>query len=125
MPAETKPPVSETEFEPSAPVTVPPQLLESPAGVASWRPAGSVSLKAMLLMEPLALVFWIRKVRLVEPPSGTVTAPNDLVSVGGPSGAATTSWSLAVAIAPALEFPFEIVFVNVPRLVLVVTVTTT
>ncbi len=54
-----------------------------PFGVAITSPAGSVSLNALPDNALLALGLAMVNVRLVEPPSGTLAAPNALMMVGG------------------------------------------
>src|SRR5260370_39661338 len=74
--------------DPATAVAAPPQVLVSPFGVATTKPAGRVSVKAtpvsgMGLIPGLVMV----KVSEVEPFNGIVAAPKALVIVGG----ATTS----------------------------------
>src|SRR6266851_4002903 len=87
--------------EPAVAVMVPPpQLPVRPFGVATTKPAGSVSVKAtpvsgMVLIAGFVMV----KLKLVEPFSGMVTAPNALVIIGGVATA-----RLAVAVFPVPPF---------------------
>ncbi len=64
-------------------IVPPPQLPVRPLGVETTRPAGSVSLKPMPLRVFPALLFWMVKVKLVEPFSGMLAAPNALMITGG------------------------------------------
>src|SRR5262249_7213640 len=69
---------------PCVAVIVPaPQVPLSPLGVEITRPAGSVSLKATPLRATVVLLFWMVKVKLVEPFKGIEAAPNALLMVGG------------------------------------------
>jgi len=56
-----------------------------PLGVEIMRPAGNVSLKPTPLSEAVVLLFWMVKLRLVEPFSGMLAAPNALMITGGPT----------------------------------------
>ncbi len=79
------PPVRLIVPEPAVAVMVPlPQDPVRPLGVETTRPAGSVSLKATPV-SPVALLFWMVKLRLVDPFNGMVAAPNVFVIVGGPT----------------------------------------
>src|SRR5712671_885880 len=71
--------------EPATAVIVPPpQLPVRPFGVATTKPAGSVSVNATPVSGMvLAAGFVMVKLKLVEPLSGMVAAPNTLVIVGG------------------------------------------
>jgi hypothetical protein len=69
----------ETDPVEAAPV----QVLVRPLGVATLRPAGSVSPKPMPLRDVLGFEFWTVKVSVVLPFSGMLAAPNALISVGG------------------------------------------
>ena len=75
----------------------PPQVPVRPFGVEITRPAGSVSLKPTAVSVLVVLLFWIVKVRLVEPFSGMLAAPNDLIMTGG---ATTVSEALDVLPVP-------------------------
>lgn len=55
-----------------------------PLGVEIIRPAGKVSLNPIPLSETL-FPFWTLKLRLVEPFTGMLAAPNDLLRLGGPT----------------------------------------
>src|SRR4051794_3301963 len=78
-PLATDPPVSEIVVKPAVAVAVPPQEFVRLAGVATTRPAGKGSGKAMLLV---AVELEMLKVSEVDPLSGMVDAPNPLVKVG-------------------------------------------
>ena len=61
----------------------PPQEPVSPFGVETTRPAGSVSLKPTPVSVVVVLLFWMVKVKLVEPFSGMLAAPKALMITGG------------------------------------------
>ena len=63
----------------------PPQPVKAlcPFGVDTTRPAGRVSLKPTPVSTVVVLLFWIVNVRLVEPFSGMLAAPNALMITGG------------------------------------------
>src|SRR5689334_349992 len=93
---------------PAVAVTVPPQVLATPFGVATTSVAdpgppltGSVSLNATPLRSPLTETFGLLmvKVRLVVPFSGTLAAPNSFAIVGG---ATTVIEAFAVLPVPPL-----------------------
>jgi len=65
-------------------IVPPPQVPVRPLGVATTRPAGSVSLKATPV-SAVVLLFWMVKLRLVEPFSGIEAAPKALMITGGPT----------------------------------------
>jgi hypothetical protein len=96
------PPDRLTEPDPAAAVMVPvPQEPVSPLlGVATTRPVGKVSLKATPLSDAVALGLVTAKLRLVAPLSGMLSAPNDLVMVGG-----ATTVTLAEAVPPEPPLP--------------------
>ena len=54
-----------------------------PFGVETTRPAGSVSLNPTPVRAVALLLFWMVKVKLVEPFSGIEAAPNALMMIGG------------------------------------------
>ena len=65
-------------FVPAVAVIVPPpQDPVRPFGVETTRPAGSVSLKPTPVSATVVLLFWMVKLRLVEPFSGMLAAPKD------------------------------------------------
>src|SRR5262249_60193353 len=71
---------------PCVAVIVPaPQVPVRPLGVETTRPAGSVSLKATPLSATVVLLFWMVKLKLVEPFSGIEAAPKALMITGGPT----------------------------------------
>ena len=71
-------------FVPCVAVIVPPpQEPVRPFGVEITRPAGRVSLKPTPVRPVVVLLFWMVKVRLVEPFSGMLAAPNALMITGG------------------------------------------
>src|SRR6266849_1444009 len=103
--------------EPAVAVIVPPpQLPARPFGAATTRPAGSVSVNAtpvrgMVLAGGLAMV----KLKLVEPFSGIVTAPNALTIVGG---VATARFAVAVLpVPPLVELTLPVVLTKLPEAV--------
>src|SRR5262245_33435968 len=82
------PPVRLMLPDPAVAVMVPdPQKVAkfNPLGVATTRPAGSVSVKARPFSTPLGFGLRTSKVRVVVPPTDTLAAPKDLLIVGGPS----------------------------------------
>src|SRR6266700_2141129 len=97
------PPVKLTLPEPATAVAVPPQVLVNPLGVATTRPAGSVSVKATPVSATvLAAGLVMVKVSEVVPFSGIVAAPNALAIEGG----ATTvrvAVLLVVPVPPSVE----------------------
>ena len=80
-------------------IVPPPQVPVRPLGVEITRPAGRVSLKPTPVSVVVALLFWMVKLRLVEPFSGMLAAPNDLMMTGGPT---TVIDALEVLPKPAL-----------------------
>src|SRR5712692_6350862 len=64
-------------------IVPPPQLPVRPLGVATTRPEGRLSLKAMPVSEELAFGLLMVKLSEVDPFSGMLAAPNDLLMVGG------------------------------------------
>ena len=76
-------------------IVPPPQVPVSPFGVATTSPAGNVSLKAIPDKLCVVLLFWIVKVKEVEPFSGTLAAPNALMITGG-----DTTVTLALDVLP-------------------------
>ena len=78
------PPLKLIVFVPAVAVIVPvPHVPVRPFGVEITRPAGNVSLKPTPVSAVVVLLFWIVKVRLVEPFSGMLAAPNALMITGG------------------------------------------
>ena len=80
-------------------IVPPPQDPLNPLGVETVSPAGSVSLKPMPCSVVPELIFARLKVKLVEPFSGIVAAPNDLVKFAG--GAITVTDAVDVFPVPA------------------------
>jgi len=64
-------------------MAVPPHVLLSPLGFATTSPAGRLSVNAMPVSVTLVSGLLIVKVRLIEPFSRMLDAPNALASVGG------------------------------------------
>src|SRR5260370_95381 len=82
--AATVPPVSEILPEPATAVATPPQVLVSPLGVATTKPAGSVSVNATpVSATALAPGLVMVKVSDVVPFSGIAAAPKALAIEGG------------------------------------------
>jgi len=79
------PPVRLIVLVPAVAVIVPlPQDPVKPLGVEITKPAGRVSVNATPVIPMVVLPFWMVKVRLVEPFSGMLAAPNALVITAGP-----------------------------------------
>lgn len=93
----------------AAAVTVPPQLLPTLGVLATVNPAGSVSLKAMLLSELEAFGFVMTKVRLESPPlSGMLVGEKEILIVGG---AMTVTEALEVLpVPPSVEVTLTLLF---------------
>src|SRR5260370_1350216 len=114
--AATVPPVSEILPEPATAVATPPQVLVSPLGVATTKPAGSVSVNATpvsatVLAPGLVMV----KVSDVVPFSGIAAAPKALAIEGG-----ATTLMLADAVPPtppSFELILPVVLFCVPAAV--------
>jgi len=99
------------EDEPAAAVAVPPQLLVRALGVATCRPAGSTSVKAMPVS---GVVFELAMLNVsdVVPFSRIVAAPKALVIVGAE---ATLRFAVAVLpVPPLVEVTLPVVLVNWP-----------
>src|SRR5438105_2264060 len=64
-------------------IVPPPQLPVSPFGVEITRPAGKVSVNPTPVSVVVVLLFWMVKLRLVEPFNGIEAAPNALIITGG------------------------------------------
>lgn len=93
--------------EPATAVIVPVQVVPRPLGVATTRPEGKESVKAIPLsvLEELGLV--MVKVSEVVPFSGTVETPKDFAMVGG-----ERTLRLAVAVFPVPPFVEETALVT-------------
>jgi hypothetical protein len=75
-----------TLLEPAVAVIVPPpQLPVSPFGVATWRPAGRLSVKPIPDKDVVVFGLFTVNDSDVVLPSGIDPAPNDFVTVGGPA----------------------------------------
>ena len=95
--------------DPAVAVAVPPQVLFRALGVATTRPAGRLSVKAIPVKARLVLGFWIVKVSEVVPFNGMLAAPNALAIDGG---VATVRLAVAVLpVPPLVEVTFPVVFV--------------
>lgn len=78
------PPERLTVPEPALAVIVPPpQEPVTPFGLETCRPAGRLSVNATPCRTVVELLFWIRNVSDVEPPSGTDATPKNLMITGG------------------------------------------
>src|SRR5579859_3613914 len=112
------PPVKVIVAEPAVAVTVPPQLLLRPLGVATTRPAGRLSVKAIPVRFTLAFELVRVKPTAAVPFSATAFTPkNDLLMVGG---AATVNVADAVPpVPPFVELTGPVVFVYTPPTALV------
>lgn len=80
-------------------IVPPPQVPVRPLGVEITKPAGSVSLKPTPVSATVVLLFWMVNVSEVDPLSGMLAAPNDLMITGG---ATTVIEALEVLPKPAL-----------------------
>src|SRR5579859_274414 len=120
--AASVPPVRLIEPEPAAAVAVPPQVLVSPFGVATTRPAGSVSVNAIPVSATLVFGLLMLKVNAVLAFSSMPAAPKALVMVGG---APTVRLALAVfPVPPLVELTAPLVLVYWPDAVPVIFTTT-
>ena len=92
---------------------VPPQVLVAPGVAETVNPVGKVSLTAMPFIAPVSFDGSVMvRVRVVEPVSGIVGAPNALVIVGG---AVTFNDALAVnPVPPLVALTAPVVFEYVP-----------
>src|ERR1700687_5872221 len=116
------PPVKLMVLEPAVYDGVPLQVLLAPFGVDTTKPAGRLSVKVTPVRPKLELGLVIVSVRLVNPLSGIVAAPNALLMVGG---VATLRLALAVLpVPPLVELTLPVVLFLVPEVV-AVTFTTT
>src|SRR6185437_2792889 len=107
--AASDPPLRLMEPEPAAAVVVPPQVLLSPFGVATTRPAGSVSLKATPVSARLVFGLAMLKVSEVLAFSRMLAAPKAFVIVGGWP---TVRLALAVLpVPPLVEVTLPVVLV--------------
>ncbi len=112
------PPERLIDPDPATAVAVPPQVLVSPLGVATTRPAGRLSVKATPVSGiVLAAGLVIVKLSEVEPFSAMAAAPNDLVMVGG---VATLMLAVAVLpVPPLVEVTLPVVLTKFPEAVAV------
>jgi hypothetical protein len=103
--------------DPAVATAVPRQVLLSPLGDATDRPAGRVSVNATPVSGTPELGFVMLKVRLVDPFSAMLGTPNALVMVGGE---ATVSVAEAVLPSPPLvEVTLPVVLFFTPAVVAV------
>jgi hypothetical protein len=99
--------------DPAVAVAVPPQVLFKALGVATTKPSGKLSVKAIPVRARLVFGLVILKVSEVVPFSGICAAPNALVIAGG---VATVRLAEAVLpVPPFVEVTFPVVFVNCPE----------
>src|SRR5437899_10532779 len=106
------PPLRLIEPDPAAAVTVPPQVFVSPFGVATWSPAGSVSVNAIPVRASDVVGLLMLKVSEVLAFSRMLAAPMALVIVGG-----VPTVRLAVAVLPVpplVEVTLPVVLVYWP-----------
>jgi hypothetical protein len=110
--AASVPPARLIEPEPAAAVAVPPQLLVSPLGVATCRPAGRVSVNATPVSARFVFGLLMLKVNDVLAFSRMLAAPKVFVIVGG---VPTVRFALAVLpVPPFVEVTLPVVFVYWP-----------
>src|SRR4249920_2359020 len=110
--AASDPPVRLMEPDPAAAVVVPPQLLVSPFGVATARPAGRASENATPVSARLVFGLERLKVSDVLAFSRMLAAPKALVIVGG---VPTVRFAVAVLpVPPLVEVTLPVVFVYWP-----------
>src|ERR1041384_4314972 len=110
--AASVPPLRLMEPEPAVAVVVPPQLLLSPFGVATTRPAGSVSLNVTPLSARLVFGLLMLKVNEVLAFSRMLAAPKAFVIVGG---VPTVRFAVAVLpVPPLVEVTLPVVLVYCP-----------
>src|SRR5438445_755464 len=99
--------------EPATAVAVPPQVLFNALGVATTRPAGKLSVKAIPFSVTPVFGFCMVNVNEVVPFSGMLAAPNALVIDGGE---ATVKLAEAVLpVPPFVEVTVPVVFVYCPE----------
>jgi hypothetical protein len=80
------PPLRLITLVPAVAVIVPaPHEPVRPFGVEITRPAGRVSLKATPVIAVVVLLFWMVKLKLVEPFNGMLAAPKALIMTGAPT----------------------------------------
>jgi len=104
---DTPPPERLTEVALANAVKVPPQVLLAPGVDDTFKPAGKLSLNAMLLRDT-AFRLVIEKLNNTPPLSGTVDAPNNLLIVGG---ATTVRDAVAVfPVPPSVEETVTLLF---------------
>src|SRR3954471_11318360 len=101
-----------TEPEPATAVTVPLQVVLSPFGVATTRPAGRLSVKATPVSAIVVFGLLMSNVSEVVPFSGMLAAPKPLVIDGG---VATVTLAVAVLpVPPFVEVTFPVTLVYWP-----------
>jgi hypothetical protein len=97
-------------------IVPPPHVPVCPLGVETTRPAGRVSLNPTPVSVVVVLLFWMVKLSEVEPFSGMLAAPNDLLMAAGPVPPVTLIEAVVVlpVIATALPDPSSNVPVMLP-----------
>src|ERR1051326_2455295 len=110
--AASDPPERLMEPDPAAAVVVPPQVLESPLGVATTKPDGSESVNVTPVSAKLVFGLLMLKVNDVLAFSRMLAAPKALLIVGG---VPTVRLALAVLpVPPFVEVTFPVVLVYWP-----------
>lgn len=106
-------PVRLTEPPPAVASAVPPQVLLSPLGVATTKPAGKLSVNTIPVRLRPVFGFVILNVSEVVPFNGTLAAPNALMIDGGE---ATVRFALAVfPVPPFVDVTLPVVLVYCPE----------
>src|SRR5262249_2348856 len=106
------PPLRLIEPEPAVAVTVPPQALLRPLGVATTSPAGRLSVNAIPVRARVVLGLVMLKVSDVLAPTRMLAAPKALVIVGG---VPTVRFAVAVLpVPPLVEVTLPVVLVYWP-----------
>src|SRR5579859_1824104 len=111
------PPVRLMLVDPATAVAVPPQVLDSPFGVATTSPMGSVSVKATpASASVLAAGLVMVKVSVVVPFSGMVVGLKALAIEGGAT-TVSTAVLLVVPVPPSIEVTAPVVLLLLPAVV--------
>ena len=105
------PPARITEPVPAVAVTVPPQVLTKPLGLATSKPAGRLSVTATPDRAVVAFGLVMVMVKVVTPFSGITATPNALLIVGGMATitvavAGFKLWGASVVVRRELVFTF-------------------
>jgi len=112
------PPDKLTVPEPDAYDGVPLHVLLAPFGVATTKPAGRVSVKLTPVSARPEFGLLMLNVKLVEPLSGIVAAPNALLMVGG-LDTLSAAVLLVAPVPPLVELTLPVVLLLVPEVVAV------